>query len=633
MASKTNDFVIADLRGGMNNQDPAHALPEDQGTLMLNVEIFNSTLGERRRGCEAIALTGSGLDAEDVIVHLATHFPKSTDSLVPELWAIAATLNSSTSVAQRVAGTWYPVTPVDAIDATSPYVLQIQSQSLHGKLYIMYKSGVDRAHVWDGAVLRRVGIDAPTDAPTAVDTANPGAFTGDRIYRVRFIKRDGSGTILLRSEPSPELTFTPSGTNDGATVTMPTLLGESETHWELEASDGDGNFYIIATTEIGTTSVDDTTQPATDYANFELSAAVGGYGLVPSAKFVIADQDRVIFGSDWSDPEKGARITWTPAFGSTGVGNDERIRADVDSFIDLDWMDGGELTGLSDPVNGSFYAFKLHRIYKVQRTGDANEAYEAFPLTKARGAIPGSVVSGVDEYGRGCVYFLDPSLGPSRISMQGLQNMRDLRQTWKSVNTNAELLSAHGVYYPDKQQLHWWVATEGEDTPNLKMINQISEIRSDEDGTTRGWTLADGTIATAWCSCIFPEVVNDEETGTTFLSYRPFIGMEGPNFIQRCDTQSTDAGDPYRAIIRSKPYFLVGLLNRWGLMNGALLADANVDEAVQLDVKLIRDFGAEENKITTDFVPPNSEESVVKFFDDLRMSNAMCVQVEFSDPE
>lgn len=633
MAKASSDLIINNLTGGMNDQDAPSAIADDEVVLAENVEFFNSALGERRRGCEPIDIDGSNLDDEDLIVHMTPHFPKSVDSPVPEFWAIGYTRDTSVTVAHRVAGSWSEVTPTDPINVTAPYPFNIRSQSLHGKLFLMYKSSVDRAHVWDGTTLRATGITAPAAAPTATDTVPAGSFTDDRTYRVRFIEKNGAGVILRRSEPSEELVFTPSGVNDGAVVTRPTAVNEGETHWELEASDGDGNFYIIDTVAIATTTSTDNTQPATDYAvNGTLSEDIGGYENIPSAKFVKADQDRLLFAGSWEDAEKGSRVSWTPVFNAPGSGNDERIPTDTDNFLDLDWMDGGEITGMSDPVNGSLYVFKLARIYKLQRTGDPNNAYEAFLLSKAVGAVTGSVVSGTDEFGRGCVYFLDPSVGPTRISTAGIQYVRNLRTTWRSVNTNATEVIAHGVYYPDKQQLHWWVASNGEDAPNLKMILQINNVRADTDGTQKGWSIATGTITEAWSSTIFPEVINEESTGSTLLSYRPYAGLATPNFIQRCDTQSTDAEDTYRGIIRTKPYFFVGLLNRWGGMNAALLASANADPTITMDVKLIRDFGKETNEINTNFSPETSEDFVLKAFDDLRMASAVAIQIEFSDP-
>jgi hypothetical protein len=630
---KTQEFSIASLKGGQNDEDPPHSIADDQTVVALNVEYTNSTLGERRRGCETVGLTNSNLDDQCDCVFLGTHVPEGEEIQNSELWAITAEDGVGVTVARRVAGLWEEITPVDAIDPNYPYTLRINSQSLHGKLFLAYKSadGTDRMHVWDGETLRPAGLDTVDSPPTATDNGS-GTLTGDRTYRVRFIVQDGDGNVLLRSEPSGELVFSPSGSGSGITVTRPTAPGEGETHWELEASSGDGNFYLLATIAIATTTYLDTTVLSTDYAEGSLSEAIGQYTLMEAAKFVIAEQDRVILGSSWEDPTHGCRIQWTPVSNATGVGNDERIPTDTTNFIDLDWQDGGNLTGLSAPVNGIFYAFKHSRIYKVQRTGNLRQSYEAFLLSSTRGAIEGSIINGVDEYGRGCVYFLDSSMGPARVGASGLQYMRGLNGTWRRVNTTADLIIAHGVYYPDKNQIHWWVALDSADTPNYKMVSQTTEIRADMGGTQRGWTTADGKIATAWCSTIVPEQVMHEDTGGVFLSYRPYIGLSAPDFIQRCDVTDTDNGTAYRARILTKPYILAGLLNKWGAMVGSLLAKAQPDASVNLDVKFIRDFGKETNEINTDLVPEVGETVVNKTFDDLRMSQAYAIQVEFSDP-
>ena len=60
--------------------------------------------------------------------------------------------------------------------------------------------------------------------------------------------------MLRRSEPSESLEFTPAGTATGAIVSKPATISEDETHWELEASLDDVNFYVVGTTDVGTTS-------------------------------------------------------------------------------------------------------------------------------------------------------------------------------------------------------------------------------------------------------------------------------------------------------------------------------------------------------------------------------------------
>lgn len=629
-AAQAGVIVLESLTGGMNNTKSPNALPDDQCVLAENVEFFYSDLGERRLGCEAADTTGYPLGDDDVIVHLGPHLPKLAELVDTELWSVSAALEDTATVAHRVGSTWTIEVPRDAIIATTPEVLRIRSASIHGKWFVLYKSAVDRAHVWDGTSIRRTGLAQP-DATSVVDSGVGGALTGDRTYRVRFITIV-DGDIIRRSEPTDEVTITPSGVNDGVVISRPPLLNEGETNWEIEASSGDGNFYVIATQPLTALTYTDRTVLPIDFANGTLSEDVGDYENIPSAKFAVADQDRLIFGGSWEDPEKDSRIMWTPVWAAPGVGNDERIPVDTDNFMDLDWMVGGGLTGLSEPVNGSFYAFKHNRIYKVQRTGAVAAAYEAYLLSATRGAIIGSVVNGADELGRGCVYFLDPQAGPARVGSGGLQFMNGLRDTWKHFNSNADMVSAHGVYYPDKQQVHWWIATDDHHTPNLKIISQIDEIRSDADGTERGWIIATGAISEAWCSCIIPELMSDPEAGTAILTYRIYAGFDSPFFIQRCDIGDTDNGVEYRAIIRTKPYIPGGLLNKWGASASALLADALDDPSITIDIKFIRDYGIETTKVSTDFSPEGAETQVIKIFDNSKMSNAAAIQIEFSDP-
>lgn len=618
----------------MNDDDPKHILPADQCVLAENVEFFYSTLGERRLGMEPVALTDSGLDLEDAIVHLGLWTKELGTPADTRLFAVGATFNTSTTFAYRDAGVWTTVTPIDAPANTSPTVLNMRSASIHNKWFVAYDSAVDRTHVYDSTTLRRVGLAAPTAAPTVADTAVAGTFTGDRIYRVRTAILDGA-VITLMSEPTPDVTFTPAGTFTGAVVTRPTLPGEGETHWIVEAADADdpANFYQIAQVLAATTTYTDTIEPATDYPdNGDLSPEIGEYEVPPSAKIIKADEDRLIYIGSFEDPEKGSRVYWTPVYAAPGYGNDERVPANIDSFKDLDWQDGGEITDASDPVNGAFYVFKWQRIYKAQRTGNANDAYSFYLLDPSHGALPGSVVSGVDEYGRGTIYFIDPSIGPMRISSAGVQQLRNLQVTWHRVNSGATQIAARGLYYPMKKQVHWWVAVDGADTPGLKLVLQTNEVRSDNNGgTTRGWTLATGDIAEAWSVLAVPENVTFDD-GSIRLVYQPYMGFNGVNRLQVGDIGSTDNAATYRGRVVSKPYILAGLLNRWGAMNAALLAEPNADAAVLLTINLIRDFGKETNTVDTDFVPTGAEDPVIKVFDNLVMSDARVVQVEFIDP-
>jgi hypothetical protein len=467
-------------------------------------------------------------------------------------------------------------------------------------------------------------------------TSDSGTYTETRWFRVRFVKKDGLVTEL-RSEPTESTQFIPDGTKDGAIISRPALINEGETHWEVEASEEgpEANFYRIATVPITTLTYEDNTNLSVeDYEDIGiLSEDIGDYTVPGSAKYLSVDQDRLLLGSSWEEDTYNARIWWSPVFNDPGVGNDERIPLDTDNFLDLDTFEGGGLTGLSNPVNGSIYAFKWGQIFRLTRTGARNHAYEAVVLSKTCGALPGSIVHGLDEYGRACVYFLDPASGPYRVGINGLQRMKGLRNLWRRMNTGAGLVSTFGVYYPDKQQVHWWLALDSNDIPNFKIISQVNELRENQDGVSRGWTTATGDITNAYCGCIMSELT-ERETGAVALNYRPYIGLAAPSYLQRCDIGTTDDGTEYRAIIRSKPFFFVGLLNKWGDMAGALLATAiDEDDGGLVQVKLIRDFGKEGTYLVTDLEATNEEEFVVKIFDHLKMTNAIGIQFEFSDPE
>ena len=627
--AQSEDFIIDSLRGGQNDTDPPNALADDECVLARNVEFFESTLGERRNGCAPLDITGSHLDDEDIIVHLSQWFP-TNDVLNPEFFAVSATPAVSSTWSARTDGTWAELTLVDAADTSVPDLYEVVTQPLNGKLFVAYHSNQDRMHVKDpgATTVRRSGIAEPVLGP-AVATTGVGTYTGTRYFRVRFINKSGS-TILMRSNASPSTTFVPPGTGASARITRPALTDTANiTHWEVEASIDDANFYTIATVVVGTTTYDDSTPYANGYADSgPLSEDSGDYDLLPAARFLTVDGDRLIFGGHFTDADRESQVGWTPVQNAPGVGNDERLPLDVNDTVSLDNYDGGPLTGLQGSTNGVWYAFKWDHIYKAVRTGDVNRAYDILTLSSSRGAIKGSVVKGVDENGSPCVYFLDPHFGPSRVGSGGIQTIVNLRGTWGHINLQASSVVARGCFYPAKEQTHWWIATDGSERPNFKIVLQVSLVKGKGDNTIGGgWSTWTGRITEAAAVSVFTEVVIID--GVSQLSDRPFVGLSDPDFIQRCDVEDTDAGVAYTATIRTKPFFLAGLLQQWGAMNAALLAAANATKSIV--VKLIRDYGKETNPITTNLAPVGSEEFVVKAFDNLRMSEATAIQVEFTD--
>lgn len=655
MATKQpNDLILDSLKGGMNDQDPETLLPDDECVLAQNVEFFNAGIGERRNGCSPVNLTGAGLSGQAILVHLSQRFP-TNDPLVGEIWAITATPTVSTAIAFRnAARVWMPVTPIDSIGVAEPQIYQIVAQSYQDKQFFAYKRDLSwasnvappdgRLYVWDGTSFRRAGLAQPAAAPTAVDEGS-GSYASKRYFRIRYIRKDATGKILLRSEPSASVSLTPSGSGAGATVTRPALIGEAETDWELEASADDSTYYRIGTVAIATTTQTDTVVTPLSYPdNGVLSEPIGSYLLQPSCQFLLVDGDRLIMAGHWYDPAQQSTVYWTPVSKDSGVGNDERLPLNslIDDRVSLDNYEGGNITGLSQTTFGSFYVFKWSHIYQATRTGVATSAYTFDTISKVRGALPGSVVSGIDEYGNACVYFLDPLMGPSRIGPSGLQLIHGLRNTFNRVNRVASKVVCHGIYYPEKRQVHWWIAADGNQSPTLIMVLQVNETseRSQygvvQGEVTRGWSIWNGRIAQAYCSTIVNMPVRGTGGITVSLSRRPYIGLTSPDYLQQTDVTSTDAGVPYIAKIRTKPYLMAGLLNKWGAMTAAILHAPSTNNNMR--VSIIRDFGAAATDnptyIDTNLEPtsPTSTETLTrKKFDSLVMSEAYALQFEFSD--
>lgn len=641
-----DNFDLTSLRGGLDDTSPDIALAPDTCITAENVEFVNSTLGERRRGCTAITLPASMTDVTlDAVTWMYRHLPVN-DEGEAELWALTQSLTTAVNVlTRRTKSVWETIVPNDLIDSENTQGHRISAQTLHGKLFLAYKSqgSVDRLHVYDGSSLRRCGLAEPA-APAGADTG-AGTLATTRYYRVRYVVMDGT-TVMLRSEPSEVLTFTPSGTGAAVRITKPDTINENETHWEIEASLNNVDFYRIVRQDVGTTTYDDSIAAGTGYAtDGVLSEDIGDYSLIPSGKYLSADQDRLVIAGSWETSAEASRVRWTPVFGGTGVGNDERLESDTDPYLDLDGFEGGEITGMSRAVNGYIFVFKRSHIYRLIRTGQRNQAYDAVPITKARGALPGSLVEAINQAGQPSLYFLDQSVGPTRLSANGLQWCgRDIQTFWQRVNVNAAV-PCHGIYYGNKRQLHYWVAVDGAEYPNAKIVLHVNEMRDTDEGGRRGWvTVAtDDRIATAHCSAMF--AANIDTTDDRSFSLVPFIGKASwsvdlntvRDYVQRCDTGGTDAhttGDTesaYRAQVVTKPFALAGLLNHHEIKSGVLLAKAASEPNGSVYIKLIQDFGKASKMVDATLFVDTNESHTIQQLDDLGLAELRTLQIAMGD--
>jgi hypothetical protein len=613
----------------MNNSDPPLSLPDDQCLSAVNAEWTASMLGERRRGSAAIDVAGSDLEGHDRIPFLHRYLPTS-DETDAELWAFGVTGTASSDLCRKTTA-WSTVTPTDAITITGGHQYTLNAQTLHGKLFLAYKSAVDRLHVWDGTSLRRVGLAAPTSAPTAADSGGAGSLSGTRYYRVREVVLSGS-TVLRRSEASPVLTFAPTGSNASITVTKPADMSEGATHWELEASlIVDGDYYRIARTVVGTPTVDDSVAYATGYADTgTLSEDAGDYEPIPSAKFLLADEDRLICFGSFEDDALASRMAWTPVYNDTGVGNDERLTVDPTSYLDLDTYEGGAITGAVGPVNGEIWIFKWAHIYKAVRTGVRARAYDVIAITKSRGAIPGSMVEGVDQFGSPCVYFLDPKVGPCRIGSNGIVQRcgKDIFVTWQTVNINAANVIARAVFFDSVGQVQWFVATDDSDEPDLRLVLHVEQTRDTADGVRKGWAIWDGASASALAVCLYADNIDDDAARN--LTLVPFVGLSTSADILRTNTGTNDNDAEYTAAVRTKPYAPAGIMRRFTVADAAVLGTAI--EGATVDITATRDFGTESIDVAgIEFSPEGVETQKIVPIDHFGFSELNTVDFTFGD--
>jgi hypothetical protein len=630
--------LINSLRGGQNDTDHPLDLPLDQAPAMRNVEFVSAPCGQRRLGATAadISSASATFGSKEYVTWLHRHLPTSDES-ASQLWGMSVTGSATSYAIGYMTTTWNAVSPVDAISIGGGGIsggfkqYELNSVSTQGKMFLAHYSAVDRLHVWDGTSLRRVGIAAASAAPTGANTAAVGTFSGTRYYRVRFTKQSG-GVTQLRSEPSATLTFSPSGTNTGVTVTRPTAPGDSETHWELEASIDNANFYVLATTVLATTTATDTTALGTGYnTGANLSPELGKYSVPTSVRFVAVDQDKLLGAGSLTNDVYASRVWWSATYGdSTGVGNEERFPTDVDSFLDLDPYEGGAITALHGPVNGYSWVFKRRHIYKLVRTGQREDAYRAVCISKTCGAIRRSCVEAFDENGKPALYFLDPSVGPCRVGVNGLEYCgRDIRNTWATVNQDASGLVCFGLYYPTSRQIRWWLSTTGNSSPRLVAVLHLDHIENSGQGIRKGYTFWDGDLAQALCGVLYADNFNASSRSKNLV---PYLGMGVNNTaaIWRTETTNQDNGTNYTAYVQTKPLAPFGPLRKFGIQSGNIVAQAS--SGTTLAPSITTDFGTE--TFTGEVIPltaAGSETYIMKYLDDFSDSEMKAATVKIAD--
>lgn len=628
-------IYITDQRGGRNGIDSpvSPSFPMNQCTEALNVDFFDTPLGRKRGGAATIGITG-GTAFSVGSWFLKRHVPAGDESAM-ELWGV-----DGTGLTKRLAGgtAWANVTLKDAWTGGAYY--NINGVAFNGKLFLFGQTAVDRAHVWDGSTVRRVGLAAFAAGPTVANQGSGSYPNTARYYRARSIEVVG-GVVIRRSEASASsAVFTPSASGLSARVTRPTAVGEGESHWEIEVSSDGVTFYILAgfaygtQIAIATTTYDDTTL-STAYSSLTLAFESGAYSLMASYRFGITDGNRLIMAGQNSNG-KTSRIFYTPVLGSTNEGDDERVPT-LDSpvnYLDINEKDGGAVTGLGGPINGVDWAFKYRQTWRLTPTGDIDTPLIARKISNTIGCIgEKSIINGEDAAGNPCLYFWSAK-GPYRLGMNGLEYLgRDVEDYLRGLNgkTAVNSLSSvppHGVYHADINQVWWWVSTGNNNSPDLKLILDVKQATmSDQFGVRGGWSVHTGLSAVAVCSSMFSNTIGASMTA----DLKPYVGRIGP-VISKCDTSDqTDEGTPFQSYITTRSLLPIERLGeRVGVRETMLVAKAQ--SGVSIQQSIIKDFGVAANQTDSVLLTAEGSESrVIRKFDGSMQADMGIIQIQLGD--
>jgi hypothetical protein len=598
---------------GRNGWDHPLAIAEDMGAEMLNVIMQDGGLAKKRGGSSEVtlsaALTGH--------VMSMTRFTAGQDQGAMELFFSTDDtpnqINRVTSSNTRVS-----LTLADAI-ASRPQ--DVTWAAIGGKLYIAYDSTVNRLHVYDPSVSTSAVSVTGLKAPAAATVANTGAGTYPatiRYYKIQY--RTYVGTRLVKqSNLGALVSFTPSGAGTAARVTKPAAISEGETHWVVYGAEStDGPYYDISgDIVVATTTYDDSALPST-YNTGELAPLEGAYFPFPSVKWLLTDGTRIFGLGVWETsagdsvlPVSG-RVYFSRPIGADNTDEQETIQFTVEQedYIDLSINGvGGVDVGLGGPINGVIFAFQSRGIYMLIPTGQATAPFRRVVVTQDFGALSAqSIVSGEDERGQPCIYFLDPVHGPRRVGMGATVEWlgKDVTDLWQTINLSATSVVAWGVYDPYEKLVIWAMATGASNTPDRIIAFDVTKGRMSEDGSIRrGWLTWTGRLAQAYCGLMFPNAL----TSPRPLVQTMYIGYTGSNTLARQDSSTQDFGtSPYQGYITSKAFDWEPIGRTKRLMRSFLVALKVAATSVQQS--LIADWGRETRTATLSVASSGAETRV-----------------------
>jgi hypothetical protein len=585
------------------------------------VDFYKASFMRKRDGVVAQTMSFTSTGFSDALASIFYHNPTT---LAAD--RILVGIDRTGLIKKRVSGSanWTNITPKDAY--TGNY-FDINAVTFNNKLFVAGNTAENRLQVYDGTTWSRVGLATPA-APTVANDGGGGTYAAViRYYKVVYLVIDGAGKVIRRSEPSAAQSFTPSGANTAAVVTKPASISESETHWAIYGSPDGGNYVQLVQQVVGTTTYSDTTVPSL-YIGTAIPVA-GTFTCPPSAKYMVVDQAGIVMGGAWETATGSAmapsdkRVWWTGTFGATDQGDDERITNTnlIKNYLDVD----APITGIGGPYNGIIYVFSLDSCYKLVGTSNAATRYLRHKADGVKGCISHkSIVMAQDEFGSPAMYWLSKE-GPFRISQAGQQDLSEnVKDIWDTINLDASGTICHGLYWPDRKQIWWWVAGTGATIPTILIKFDTRLGRVVESGKVHGgWSKDSGSVAAANCSVM----ASSDLANMVALNY-PYIGQDGvPASLVKCGTGAVDIGGNIPgAYIESHHYSPWGVSAFGGIYTDpTLLAEASLGGAT-IGLEVRQDFKSQNNIKSTGTIKVALETHKVGRFQNLRVTGASSIQ-------
>lgn len=634
------DLTWTDVRG-RNGFDPPLRVAPPMVVEASNVLLYGGGLGTKRGGSTAITEGGTAPTGHNAMFA----FVPGQDLTVAELWIVDG--SATTKILRGNTGsssTAITLTNLTLIDAISASPQIVSSATLNGKLYLAYKSGVNRIHVYDPGysttTVRRGGMGTPA-APTAANTGSGSYANTLRYYKVAFAE-ERAGVIIRLSELSPSVSFTPSGSGTAARVTKPSALSpvEGETHWMVFGSSDDTTYYLLSTIVVGTTTYDDSAAPST-YSTNSAEPSAGQNTPFPSVKWLATDGNRLLGFGVWetsagdSLTPKNGRVFFGPVLDASGspyaVNDDERIN---NSVALQGWIDMGRNTGAIDvgitkrPVSNVFYVFQTVGIIGLVPTESGTVPYRRISVSNAVGAWSNeSIVVAEDANGSAACYFLDPIKGPYTVGGPlGLKWIgKDVKDVWATVNRDATSLP-WGLWFPDRNLLAFWVPTGNSNTPNTILACDVTKLAEDDQGDVRGgWTVWSGDFAAATCGVMFSNTV----AATRSRVQVPYVGLASGTHLYRYDESAQDDnGTAFKGFVTSG--VLRSATKQQQILRAYLRATAQTGVTIQQSIT--RNFGDETNRTSTvSLTPTGSQTALLRKFEDAALQDADAFQITLGD--